>query len=110
MEKTFLPKAIKVFGKPVTSFPHGIGEVFDELVKMIPAGDPRPFYGIGECTSQGMVYKAAALETFKGEAEHYGCERYIIEPGDYLSITVKDWRPKTDAIKSVFDELYKHPL
>src|SRR5688500_7550240 len=110
MDRKFLPEGIKVFGKQVRNFPSGIGEAFHELVKLLPPGDSRPFYGIGECTSEGIIYKAAALETFEGEAERYQCQRYVIEPGDYLCVTVRDWRPKTGSIKSVFDELYKHAL
>ena len=74
MEKYNLEDNVKVFGVHVKTFPQGIGEAFDALLKMLPPGDDRPFYGISEMTKGGIIYKAAALETFDGEAEKYGCE------------------------------------
>ena len=52
-----------------------------------------------------MIYKAAALEKYEGEAEKYNCERYTIEKGEYLTVTLHDWRKKTDCIKDVFHEI-----
>lgn len=106
MEKYTLAEDIKAFGAQVKTFPYGIGEAFEKLVKMLPA-DNRPFYGISECTSDGIIYNAAALETYDGEAEKYNCDKYIIESGDYLTIRVTDWLKKTDFIKVVFEELFK---
>ena len=107
MEKYTLPNDLKTFGIQVKTFPTGIKEAFDELVKTVPKGDLRPFYGISECTKDGIVYIAAALETFEGEGEKYGYQTYTIEKGEYLSVTVFDWLKKTDSIKNVFEEMFK---
>src|SRR2546421_1786993 len=105
MEKYKLPNDIPVFGFVVKTFPNDIGEAFDKLMKMLPPGDPRPYYGISQCTKEGIQYKAAALETFEGEAAQRGCESYIIEKGEYLAVTIMNWHDKTDRIKEVFKEI-----
>jgi predicted transcriptional regulator YdeE len=106
MEKYTLQNDLKVFGVQVKTFPLGIGDAFDALVKMLPGGFVRSFYGISYMTKDGaMIYIAAAKEEQDGEAEKYNCERYIVEKGEYLAITVNDWRNKTDCIKDVFQEI-----
>lgn len=107
MEKYKLTDDINVMGFPVTTFPNGIGEAFDKLMNTIPDANDRPYYGIGECTPQGMVYIAAALQKYDGEAARYGYQKYKIEKGDYLAETVMDWPSKTACIKNVFEEMYK---
>ena len=108
MEKYNLQNDMKVFGVQVKTFPNGIGEAFDALVKMLPGGFDRSYYGISYMSNDGaMVYIAAAIEKEEGEAEKYNCERYTIEKGEYLAITVNDWRSKTDCIKDVFYVLIK---
>jgi predicted transcriptional regulator YdeE len=106
MEKYTLQNDLKVFGVQVKTFPNGIGEAFEALVKMLPGGFDRPYYGISYMSKDGkMIYIAAAIEKQEGEAEKYNCERYTIEKGEYLVITVNDWRSKTDCIKDVFHEI-----
>jgi hypothetical protein len=110
MEKYNLAEDVKLFGVRVRTFPNGIGKAFDELIKMLPPGDKRPAYGISECTKEGIVYNAAVLETYEGEAEKYGCETFIVEKGDYLLQTVWDWRSKTASIKNIFEEMFKEEM
>jgi hypothetical protein len=108
MEIFNLPHDVKVFGFRVTSFPAGIGEAFDSLIKMLPGGFERPYYGISYMDKDGqMIYIAAALEKYEGEAEKYNCDRYIIEKGEYVTVTVYDWREKTGSIKDVFHEIIR---
>jgi len=110
MKKYNLPQDVKVFGTQVKTFPNGIGEAFDGLIKILPPGDKRAYYGISECTNEGITYNAAAAETYNGEAGKYGLETWTIERGDYLSETVMDWRAKTASIKNVFEEIFKSEL
>jgi hypothetical protein len=104
-----LENDLKVFGFQVTDF-DAIGEAFDTLVNMLPGGFDRPYYGISELNKEGMIYKATALETFDGEAEQYNCERFTIVKGEYLAVTLRDWRKKTSSIKDIFHELFQSPL
>ena len=98
---------LTVFGVRIKNFPAGIGGAFDGLIKMLPGGFDRSFYGISEWNGNGMIYRAAALETYKGEADQYPCERYTIEKGAFLYTVITDWRPKTSRINGVFGELMK---
>jgi predicted transcriptional regulator YdeE len=108
MEKINLNQEIKVFGIQVKTFPAGIGEAFEGLIKMIPGGFNRSYYGISYMDPNGaIIYYATAAETTEGEAEKYHCERCIIESGEYLSVTVNQWRDKTGCIKDVFHEIMK---
>jgi len=52
-----------------------------------------------------IIYKATAEEKYEGEAEKYNCERYGIGKGEYLAVTITDWRKKTDCIKDVFHDM-----
>ena len=105
MEKYTLPQDVPVFGFPVETFPDGIGAAFDKLKRMLPAGDDRPFYGLTEGTPTGMVYIAAALQKSAGEPEKYNCAPYTVAQGNYLTVTVRDWRTKTAAINGIFKEM-----
>ena len=106
METFIIKKNIEVFGFQVKTFPEGIGEAFDSLIAMVPEGLNRSYYGISYMTSDNkVVYIAAVEEKTKGEAERNKCERFIIEHGKYLAVSVKDWRKKTDTIKDVFHEM-----
>lgn len=87
------------------TFSEGIGDAFDEIVNMISGEFDRSYYGLSRITEKGIIYKAAAEEKLKGEAEKYNYERYIIEKGEYLTATLKDWRSKTNLIKDIFHEL-----
>ncbi|MEO6330712.1 MAG: hypothetical protein ABIO55_17390 [Ginsengibacter sp.] len=106
MGKYILIKDIKVFGTQVKTFPEGIGEAFDALIKMLTAEKNRTYYGISEFAKDGSIlYYAAAEEIFAGEGKKYDCDTYTIEKGEYLTETINDWRKKTDCIKDVFGEI-----
>jgi hypothetical protein len=106
MEIYNLPEDVKVFGFTVESFPAGIGEAFELLIKAIPGGSDRSYYGISYLDENGqMIYKATALEKFESEAGKYIYDRYLIEKGEYLSVPVYSWREKTNCIKDVFYEI-----
>ena len=108
MEIYNVNKDIDAFGFQVKTFPEGIGEAFDSLIQMVPEGLNRSYYGISYMTPENeVVYIAAVEEKNKGEAEKNKCQRYIIEKGKYLTVTVLDWRQKTDTIKDVFHEMMK---
>ena len=107
MDLYTLHNDVKVFGSKVNTFPVGIKEAFDELVKVLPPEDKRFYYGISECTKEGIVYIAATAETFEGEGAKYGFENFTIQQGEYLAVTVFDWLAKTHCIKDVFEEMFK---
>ena len=107
MENYKLKNDINVFGFEVKTFPNGISDAFDSLVKKIPEGFGRDYYGITFRNPENkMVYVATAVEKEQGEAEKYQCDRYTIKKGDYITETLWDWRKKTDLIKYVFERLF----
>lgn len=111
MEKINIAEGIKVFGIQVKTFPNGIGEAFDKLIKILPGEFNRSFYGISFINkSGGMIYIAAAIETFEGEAEKYNCEKYncekyTVEKGTYVTEKITLWRSKTGCINKIFHQL-----
>lgn len=105
MKTINLPKDITIFGMQVKSFPSGISEAFDKLVKMIPGGFNRSYYGISYMENGKMIYYAAAEELNPGEAEKFSCKRMTIEKGTYLTDSLNNWRSKTDQVKDIFGKL-----
>lgn len=99
---------IRVFGREVPTFPDGIKEAFTTLFEMIPDGRNRSYYGVSYMDDKGkIIYKVEAEEKYEGEAEKCNCERYIIEKGDYLAVTLENWRNQTGCIKDIFHEMMK---
>lgn len=108
MEILNLTTDLKVFGKQVKTFPNGIKEAFDELIGMVPDGMQRSHFGLSYMTpDKKIIYYVACQEKQEGEAENLKCERFIIEKGEYLTVTLKDWMTKTDSIKDVFGEMMR---
>jgi predicted transcriptional regulator YdeE len=106
VEKMSFPHALKVFGMYVKTFPDGIGAAFDALIERMPSDQNRSYFGISQMGSDGdILYYAAAEETFEGEASSYGYDIYLVKEGEYLTVTVKDWRQKTHCIKDVFEAM-----
>lgn len=105
-EKYIIKEDLKLIGIEVKTFPEGIGEMFNNLFKMLPDATTRSYYGVSEMDNDGkVVYFAAAEEKNDGEAEKYNCQGLVVKQGDYLAVHVKNWRDNTDCIKDVFHEM-----
>lgn len=106
METKNISKDIKTFGFRVNTFPMGIGEAFDQLIKRTgdKAGE-RNYYGISYMQDGEMVYNVAAEEKEPGEAEKYNFPRFTIESGDYISEELKNWQANTQCIKDIFQRI-----
>jgi hypothetical protein len=104
-----LPKDIYAFGKRVTTFPAGIGEAFGELMHSLENGNERAYWGISHLDDAGnVIYHAAAEEIFSGEAAKYKYTTFVIETGNYLAVSIKDWRIKLECISAVFQDMMQH--
>jgi predicted transcriptional regulator YdeE len=99
---------IKVFGVTVTEFPQGIPAAFDAIVKSLPGGFDRSFYGLASMEGNRMTYVAAAEEKIEGEAALYGYANFMIRGGTYISKELNEWRTQTSCIKDIFHELMRH--
>jgi hypothetical protein len=109
IEIFILKEDLKVLGFQVQDCISGIGEAFETLVNMLPGGFTRSYYGISEMGEDGMIYRAAALENYEGEAEKYNCKQFTIEKGEYLAVTLYNWRKNLNAIKEIFTGLHLDP-
>lgn len=107
METYSISHDLKVFGFRVKTFPMGIGEAFEELMKKLPPGDNRSYYGISYCVDKEIVYNATAEEKVEGEGGKYSYETFTIEKGEYITETIDNWQQKTHCIKDVFAEMMK---
>ncbi len=103
MEIYNLKNDLKIFCVTAKSFPYEIKQAFGALISMLPSIDDRTFFGIAYQNKVGdMIYKAAVLESFEGEAEELGCEKFTIEKGEYLTETLKDWKKNESMIGLTF--------
>lgn len=110
MKEFILPADIKVFGFLVTTFPAGIADAFDILIqKTGDCAGARNYYGLSDFKNGKMVYYALAEEKFHSEAEKYNYEKFTIEKGNYLTMTVSEWQKKTNSIKDIFSEIIQDP-
>jgi hypothetical protein len=100
---------ITVFGEEVTTFPQGISNSFDQLMKTLPNGKTRSYYGISYMKGDKIIYFAMAEEKYSGEAKQFNFPEIVIKKGSYLAITLRDWMPKTHLIKNQFEMLMQHP-
>ena len=94
---------MKIFCVTAKSFPYEIKQAFGLLINKLSNVEGRTFFGIAYQSEQGdMIYKAAVLESFEGEAEKLGCEKFTIEKGEYLTETLKDWKKDESQIGLTF--------
>src|SRR5688572_22752131 len=99
MEVFELKKDIKVFCVRAKSFPNDIGKAFGSLINLLPTVEDRTFFGVSyQGKNHEMIYNAAVLESFEGEAKKYGCETYVIKKGEYLSEMLKGWKKNEASI------------
>lgn len=110
MEKFTLEDDIKVFCETAKSFPDGIMEAHKELESIISCSKQRRYFGISSRNAKGIImYDAAAEEIYQGEAEELGCEKFVIESGQYISLHVENYVGDVSAIVKAFQLLMAYP-
>ncbi len=106
MEVYKLKQDMKVFCVRAKSFPNDIGKAFGALINLLPTLEGRTFFGISyQDKNHDMIYNAAVLESFEGEADKYGCESFIIKKGEYLSEMLKGWKKNEASIGITFSKM-----
>jgi predicted transcriptional regulator YdeE len=105
METVHLESDINVFGFEVKTFPNGITEAFDLLMRQVPGGLTRSYFGVSSIVDGRIVYAAAVEEKNRNEAQEFNYQRYTISKGVYNVVTIKNWRQKLASIKDVFHEM-----
>lgn len=110
METIKLDNDIKVFYVTAKSFPQGIAEATSKLHSLFPFSKERNIFGLSRPENNGgIVYRAAAEELESGEAKKLNCETLNIKKGNYISLTVNDFRKDVMSIDRAFKQLLTHP-
>jgi hypothetical protein len=109
MENLFIDKDIKVFYVTATSFPEGIMDAHRKLHALIPFSMERKYFGISRPENGTIVYRAAAEEMEEGEAQKLLCETLVLKKGNYISVTLSNYREDLTSIKKTFDSLLTQP-
>lgn len=110
MEKFTIEEDIKVFCETAKSFPGGIIEAHKELHSIITSSAERRYFGISRPNTKGIIiYDAAAEEIYQGEAEELGCEKFMIQSGQYISLLIEDYVHDITAIANAFQLLITYP-
>src|SRR5436190_19964260 len=106
MEVYQLKKDMKVICVRAKSFPNDIKQSFSQLIQLLPSIEGRTFFGVSyQAKSRDMVYNAAVLEGYDGEAEKYGCDSFVIRRGKYLAETLTEWKRDESSIGSTFRKM-----
>jgi len=110
MEMFTLENDIKVFCETAKSFPDGILKAHQELESIISFSKQRRYFGISNRNAKGIIiYDAAAEEIYQGEAEELGCEKFVIQSGQYISLLIEDYINDIAAIAKAFHLLIAYP-
>jgi hypothetical protein len=109
MENFDLDYDIKVFCVTASSFPDGIKNAHETLHSLVPFSKDRKYFGLSRPENGVIIYKAAAEEKEKGEAESLGCETVVIKSGQYICLTILDFMNNIPAIGRAFQELLTNP-
>lgn len=110
MEKFNLKDDIPALYVKAESFPNGIKAAHEKLHQLLGDVKDRRFFGISNPeNAKGIVYRAAVEEAYPGEAEKYGCEKFIIRKGAYISELLTDWQKDETVVARTFQQLLDHP-
>ena len=109
METIAIDKDIKVFYVTATSFPDGIMEAHQKLHSRVPFSTNRRYFGISRPENGVIVYKAAAEEINRGDAEKYNCDSLTLKKGNYISVTIHDYMKDISSIGKTFQKILSDP-
>lgn len=110
MEIIKIERDITIFYVTAKSYPEGIMEAHQKLHSIVPFSYERNYFGLSRPeNNNGIVYRAATEETYKGEALKYNCETLLINQGNYLSIVIKNYRKDLESIGIAFQKILSKP-
>lgn len=93
---------VRVFCNTVPTFPLGIRQAFDSLIKLVNGPAGRDFYGISYLDDQGKIVYKVAVSALDSEGPSKFGEPFTIKKGTYLGETLHGWMDNTNQIKDVF--------
>jgi hypothetical protein len=109
LETIILNHDIRVLYIKAVSFPEGIMDAYKRLHAMVSSSEARSYYGISRPEEGVIVYKAAMVELYPGEAQKLNCNIQIIKGGKYIASTIQDYMKDVQEIGRTFQELLTHP-
>jgi hypothetical protein len=110
METIVIDHDIKIFYVTADTFPEGILDAHKKLHALVPFSQKRKYFGVSRPEKNGkIVYRAAAEELEKGEAEKFGCESLILKKGKYICEPVEDFIKYPQSIDLTFQKLLADP-
>jgi predicted transcriptional regulator YdeE len=110
MDTIVFDKEISVCCVAASSFPDGVLAAFQTLHGKLDRKEERQHFGISHGLPDGGIhYLAAATELNPGEAEALGLERFTIQKGTYLGLTIPDYLKDLGEIGRTFTRLLQNP-
>jgi predicted transcriptional regulator YdeE len=110
METILFNKDIKVMYVTATSFPEGVLAAHQKLHSLIPFSTDKRYFGISRPEhGGGIVYRASAEELESGEAEKLNLETMVLKKGNYLCVTIRDYKKDIPEIGRTFEQLTSQP-
>ena len=110
METVRIENDICVFYITAESFPAGVLDAHNNLHALVPFSKKRKYFGISRPESNGdIVYRAGTEETHANEGSEYNCDTLILKKGNYIALTVADFRDDPQRIGKAFQILLTHP-
>ena len=108
MEIYKIEKDIPVFYLTASSFPEDVPNCYQRLQEKITDKIERRYFGISYPNPQGtIIYKACAEALHEQEADEYGCEKFTIKAGEYISLYIVNHFSDANNIPNAFKELLK---
>ena len=109
MEQIKIEKNIQVFCIQAESFPDGVMEAFQTMHSFIEFPPKRRNFGISRLENSKFIYKVASEELEKGDLKKHNLEEFTIPAGNYIGITITDFRKDISSIQKAFEQLLLYP-
>jgi hypothetical protein len=109
METMIVEKDIKLLYITAKSFPAGILEAHNTLHKVVPYSPDRRYFGVSRPENGSIIYRAAVEDKNVEEAAKSNCGMLVLEKGNYICMTIKDYMKGVQAIEKAFNQLLSHP-
>lgn len=109
METITLEDNIQIMYIGASSFPDGVLAAHQQLHSLITFSTDRKYYGVSRPENKVITYKAAAEEKQEHEAEELNLKTMVLEKGNYICLTVKDFMEDLQGIGKAFNQLLTTP-
>ena len=110
METVRIENDIAIFYVTAKTFPAGVLDAHNTLHAMVPFSSKRKYFGVSRPENDGnIVYRAGTEETRANEGNEYNCDTLVLKKGNYISLTVADFREDPQRIGEAFQILLTHP-